>query len=183
MRAIDHVNLVQPWQTAEEAVLFLTSVFGLAAGAPTEVAAPPGLVRSRVMRTVDGAVRLPLNVAPHVLDESGMPQHIAFACTDVVELARTARVPGAGIPSGTGQLLRLRGGPIRRGPGDNRRTPRIRPAVRPESRRRIRALLHPHSRQGLPRVRRAARALRRIRKRQRPGASGRSTGRPRQLRR
>ena len=94
VRAIDHVNLVQPWQSAEEAVLFLTSVFGLTAGAPTEVAAPTGLVRSQVMRTADGAVRLPLNVAPHVLDESGMPQHIAFACHDVVELARTARARG-----------------------------------------------------------------------------------------
>jgi 4-hydroxyphenylpyruvate dioxygenase len=46
------------------------------------------------MRTADGAVRLPLNVAPHVLDESGMPHHIAFACNDVVELARTARARG-----------------------------------------------------------------------------------------
>jgi 4-hydroxyphenylpyruvate dioxygenase len=94
VRAIDHVNFVQPWQTAEEAVLFLTSVFGLAADAPTEVAAPTGLVRSQVMRTADGAVRLPLNVAPHVLDESGMPQHIAFACDDVVELARASRARG-----------------------------------------------------------------------------------------
>ena len=46
------------------------------------------------MRTVDGAVRLPLNVAPHVLDDSGMPQHIAFACTDVFEVARRARARG-----------------------------------------------------------------------------------------
>ena len=34
---------------------------------------PRGLVRSQSMRTVDGAVRLPLNVAPHVLDDSGCP--------------------------------------------------------------------------------------------------------------
>ena len=94
VRSIDHVNLTQPWQTAEEAVLFLTSVFGLSAEPPTEVAGPAGLVRSQVMRTVDGAVRLPLNVSPHVLDESGMPQHVAFACTDVVGLARAARDRG-----------------------------------------------------------------------------------------
>ena len=92
--AIDHVNFSQPWQTADEAVLFLTSIFGLSADAPTEVAAPTGLVRSQVMRTVDGAVRLPLNVAPHVLDDSGMPQHIAFACSDVFEVARRARARG-----------------------------------------------------------------------------------------
>jgi 4-hydroxyphenylpyruvate dioxygenase len=94
VRAIDHVNLAQPWQTADEAVLFLTSIFGLIAQPPTEVAGPKGLVRSQVMRTDDGAVRLPLNVAPHVLDDSGLPQHVAFACTDAFEVARRARARG-----------------------------------------------------------------------------------------
>jgi len=94
VRVIDHVNLLQPWQTADEAVLFLTSVFGLSADAPTEVAGPTGLVRSQVMRTAEGSVRLPLNVAPHVLDGSTVPQHVAFACTDVVGLARAARARG-----------------------------------------------------------------------------------------
>jgi 4-hydroxyphenylpyruvate dioxygenase len=94
IRTIDHVNLLQPWQTSDEAVLFLTSVFGLSADAPTEVAGPTGLVRSQVMRTTDGSVRLPLNVAPHVLDGSAVPQHVAFSCTDVVGLARSARARG-----------------------------------------------------------------------------------------
>ena len=94
VQAIDHVNLAVPWQTADEAVLFLTSVFGLAADAPAEVAGPSGLVRSQVMRTEDGAIRLPLNVAPHVLAQSAMPQHVAFACTDVVDFARAARARG-----------------------------------------------------------------------------------------
>src|SRR4029078_9317681 len=81
VRAIDHVNLAQPWQTADEAVLFLTSIFGLPADAPTEVAGPTGLVRSQVMRTDDGVVRLPLNVAPHVLDDSRLPRHVPVACS------------------------------------------------------------------------------------------------------
>ena len=46
------------------------------------------------MRTADGAVRLPLNVAPHVLDDASMPQHVAFACSDVIALARAARAAG-----------------------------------------------------------------------------------------
>jgi 4-hydroxyphenylpyruvate dioxygenase len=94
VNVIDHVNLLQPWHTADEAVLFLSSIFGLSADAPTEVAGPTGLVRSQVMRTTDGLVRLPLNVAPHVLDGSAVPQHVAFACTDVVGLARAARERG-----------------------------------------------------------------------------------------
>ncbi|GAB7067030.1 sugar phosphate isomerase/epimerase and 4-hydroxyphenylpyruvate domain-containing protein [Mycobacterium hodleri] len=94
LRHVDHVNLAVPWQTSDEAVLFLTSVFGLAADAPTEVAGPSGLVRSQVMRTDDGSIRLPLNVAPQVLEAADMPQHVAFACTDVVAVARAARSRG-----------------------------------------------------------------------------------------
>jgi 4-hydroxyphenylpyruvate dioxygenase len=94
VRGIDHVNLLQPWQKADEAVLFLTSVFGLEADAPAEVPGPTGLIRSQVMRTADGSIRLPLNVAPHVLDGSVVPQHVAFACGDVASLARAARARG-----------------------------------------------------------------------------------------
>ena len=99
MLGIDHVNLAQPWQTFDDAVLFLTSVFGLSADVPTEVPGPNGLVRSQSMRTADDGVRLLLNVAPHVLDEAGMPAHVAFACSDVVGLARAARASGAQLLS------------------------------------------------------------------------------------
>ncbi|MET0899875.1 MAG: TIM barrel protein [Mycobacterium sp.] len=92
--SIDHVNLTQPWQTADDAVLFLSSVFGLSADAPAEVPGPTGLVRSQVMRTADGAVRMPLNVAPHALDARGLAQHVAFACSDVLALARAASSAG-----------------------------------------------------------------------------------------
>jgi 4-hydroxyphenylpyruvate dioxygenase len=89
---IDHVNLTQPWQDFDEAVLFYTSVLALDAATSTEVASPRGLVRSQVMRTQDGAVRLPLNVPPW--GSPSMAQHVAFACNDVVELARLARERG-----------------------------------------------------------------------------------------
>ena len=48
---VDHVNLAQPWQHFDEAVLFYSSVLGLEPQAPLEVAGPIGLVRSQVMRT------------------------------------------------------------------------------------------------------------------------------------
>jgi 4-hydroxyphenylpyruvate dioxygenase len=99
IRGIDHVNLSQPWQTFDDAVLFFTSVFGLSADVPTEVPGPKGLVRSQSMRTTDSAVRLLLNVAPHVLDNAGMPQHVAFVCSDVIALARAARSRGASFLS------------------------------------------------------------------------------------
>jgi 4-hydroxyphenylpyruvate dioxygenase len=98
---IDHVNLAQPWQTFDDAVLFFTSLFGLSADTPAEVPGPKGLVRSQSMRTADDAVRLVLNVAPHILDEASTPQHVAFSCSDVIGLARVARANGAqllGVP-------------------------------------------------------------------------------------
>ena len=91
---IDHVNLVQRWQEFDEAVLFYTSVLGLDASVAVEVAGPTGLVRSQVMRTADGSIRVPLNVAPPVLESSGLPQHVAFSTDRIVDLARAARDRG-----------------------------------------------------------------------------------------
>lgn len=103
---VDHVNLTQPWQVVEEAVLFHRAVLGLEAEPPTQVPGPRGLVRSQVMRTADGAVRIPLNVGPPILAELGrsssLPQHVAFRCDDVAAVARRARergVPLLAVPA------------------------------------------------------------------------------------
>ena len=97
---IDHINLSQPWQHFDEAVLFYESTLSLAPRAAQEVPSPMGLVRSQVMCSSDGAVRLALNIAPMGLEQPGprggseYPQHVAFACSDVVALARRARQRG-----------------------------------------------------------------------------------------
>jgi 4-hydroxyphenylpyruvate dioxygenase len=93
---VDHTNLTHPWDRFDEAVLFYGSVLALRPQPTVDVAGPVGLVRSQVMRTLGGEVRLVLNVAP-LLDEGGgepPPQHIAFACTDAVAAARRAREQG-----------------------------------------------------------------------------------------
>lgn len=89
---VDHVNLVHTWAEHDEAVLFWTSLLGLHAPPSTEVASPQGLVRSQVMRTGDGAVRLPMNVAPAV--SGAYPEHIALDCADIVSVAAAARQRG-----------------------------------------------------------------------------------------
>jgi 4-hydroxyphenylpyruvate dioxygenase len=95
LTGIDHVNLAHPWQTFDEAVLFYTSVLALRQASSQEVAAPTGLVRSHVVRTDDGCVRLALNVAPLALDRpGGYPQHVAFSCLDTMAVAREARNRG-----------------------------------------------------------------------------------------
>ncbi|MBT1001099.1 sugar phosphate isomerase/epimerase and 4-hydroxyphenylpyruvate domain-containing protein [Paenarthrobacter sp. DKR-5] len=93
---IDHINLAQPWQHFDEAVLFYESALSLTAQPSQDVAAPTGLVRSQVMRSDDGRVRLALNIAPLALEGSGpsavaaYPQHIALATEDLIGVARRA---------------------------------------------------------------------------------------------
>jgi 4-hydroxyphenylpyruvate dioxygenase len=94
---VDHVNLVQPWQSFDEAVLFYGSVLGLEPQPVNEVAGPAGLVRSQVMCSCGREVRLPLNLLP--AGQQGQPphghaQHIALACDDAVALAREAQERG-----------------------------------------------------------------------------------------
>ncbi|PSS43056.1 4-hydroxyphenylpyruvate dioxygenase [Arthrobacter woluwensis] len=100
---IDHVNLAQPWQHFDEAVLFYTSALALEPAPFAEVPSPTGLVRSQVMQTSDRAVRLVLNLAPVVqqgLGSGGDPgrktyqEHIAFAVNDLVATARAAKDRG-----------------------------------------------------------------------------------------
>ncbi|KQP70251.1 4-hydroxyphenylpyruvate dioxygenase [Microbacterium sp. Leaf288] len=92
---VDHINLAQPWQHFDAAVLFLRSVLDLHAEASTEVAAPVGLVRSQVLHSADGVVRVALNLVPSgAADDAILPQHIAFAASDVLSLARAARERG-----------------------------------------------------------------------------------------
>ncbi|MFF2242614.1 bifunctional sugar phosphate isomerase/epimerase/4-hydroxyphenylpyruvate dioxygenase family protein [Arthrobacter sp. NPDC058130] len=107
---IDHVNLAQPWQHFDEAVLFYTSALALEPQPYAEVASPTGLVRSQVMLTQDRGVRLVLNLAPLLQQEApaGMSgtttaatgqrrtyqEHVAFAVDDLVATARAARDRG-----------------------------------------------------------------------------------------
>ncbi|MEV7574000.1 TIM barrel protein [Pseudarthrobacter sp. NPDC089323] len=95
---IDHVNLAQPWQHFDEAVLFYTSALALEPQPFAEVPSPSGLVRSQVMQTSDGAVRLVLNLAPVQQAQSEVRQtyqeHIALAVEDLVATAREARRRG-----------------------------------------------------------------------------------------
>lgn len=97
---VDHISLTQPWQVVEESTLFYTAGFALSLDSRTEVPGPAGLVESRVLTAPNGAIRIPLNVAPPILTERGsaggavLPQHAAFGCADVRALARAARTRG-----------------------------------------------------------------------------------------
>ncbi|MGO4586002.1 bifunctional sugar phosphate isomerase/epimerase/4-hydroxyphenylpyruvate dioxygenase family protein [Arthrobacter sp. 2RAF6] len=95
---IDHVNLAQPWQHFDEAVLFYTSALALEPQPFAEVPSPSGLVRSQVMVTSNRAVRLVLNLAPVIQQGNralkSYQEHIAFAVDDLVATARAAQARG-----------------------------------------------------------------------------------------
>jgi 4-hydroxyphenylpyruvate dioxygenase len=104
---IDHVNLAQPWQHFDEAVLFYTSALALEPQPFAEVPSPTGLVRSQVMATEDRAVRLVLNLAPLIQQDGASgpnpagagprrtyQEHIAFAVGDLVATARACKARG-----------------------------------------------------------------------------------------
>ncbi|HEY8702026.1 MAG TPA: TIM barrel protein [Arthrobacter sp.] len=110
---IDHVNLAQPWQHFDEAVLFYTSALALEPQPFAEVPSPTGLVRSQVMLTENRAVRLVLNLAPLMQQDGASPasgpmgsdgggtgprktyqEHIAFAVDDLVATARECKLRG-----------------------------------------------------------------------------------------
>jgi 4-hydroxyphenylpyruvate dioxygenase len=97
---IDHISMTQPFDSFDEAGLFYGPVLGLIPQDLVEYAAPFGLLRSRAMRSADGAVRIPLstslvrrgNWAPGLRG----PQHVAFACEDLLDAA--PRLVRAGVP-------------------------------------------------------------------------------------
>lgn len=110
---VDHVNLAQPWQHFDEAVLFYTSALALEPQPFAEVPSPTGLVRSQVMLTGDRAVRLVLNLAPLIQQDGAAggsgtagpdggasaqrrtyQEHIAFAVDDLVATARDCKARG-----------------------------------------------------------------------------------------
>lgn len=92
---VDHVNLAQPWQHFDAAVLFFRAVLDVRREDSVEVAAPVGLVRSQVLRSADGVLRVALNLVPSGASADAiLPQHVAFATSDVLSLARAARERG-----------------------------------------------------------------------------------------
>ncbi len=95
----DHVALTQPFDRFDEATLFYRSILGLHPQHSSEIAAPFGLVRNRAVADGDRTVRICLSVSvlrrgadwhPGVTD----PQHVAFATSDALALARAARAAG-----------------------------------------------------------------------------------------
>jgi 4-hydroxyphenylpyruvate dioxygenase len=102
---VDHVSLALPDGQFDSWILFFKTVFGFAADSAWVLPDPYGLVRSRAVHSLDGSIRLPLNIsqsrntatARSVSTYSGAGvQHIALATHDI--FATVAELTGHGMP-------------------------------------------------------------------------------------
>jgi 4-hydroxyphenylpyruvate dioxygenase len=104
--SIDHVSQSMEYDEMLSWVLFYTSIFAVERTAALDIADPAGLVRSQVVQTPDGSVRIVLNgsqshrtLSGRFLSEffgSGV-QHIAFASADICESAARLRANGVDL--------------------------------------------------------------------------------------
>ncbi len=104
--AVDHVSQSMEYDEMLSWALFYTAIFGMERTPEQDIADPGGLVRSQVVQTADGAVRIPLNgtrshrtMAGRFLSEffgSGV-QHIAFRARDIFATAEALRANGVAL--------------------------------------------------------------------------------------
>ena len=95
---VDHLAETMKYDEMLSWALFYTAIFDMNKSPMVDVVDPDGLVRSQVIETPDGAVRLTLNgaethrtFAGHFLEDSfnSAVQHIAFATGDIFQAAKT----------------------------------------------------------------------------------------------
>lgn len=90
--AVDHISQSMHYEEMLSWVLFYTSLIGLEKVPPQDVADPEGLVRSQVIESPDGSLRIILNASQSQRTQSSRflsevfgsgVQHIAFASSDI----------------------------------------------------------------------------------------------------
>ena len=102
--AVDHISQSMHYEEMLSWVLFYTSLIGLEKIPPQDVADPGGLVRSQVIESPDGSLRIILNASQSQRTQSSRflsevfgsgVQHIAFATSDI--FATVMRLKGNGV--------------------------------------------------------------------------------------
>ncbi|MEU5672559.1 TIM barrel protein [Micromonospora sp. NPDC047762] len=97
----DHVSITESLDDFDEAAVFYRTVLGLTAERTSEIAAPFGLIRSRVATDPTGQVRIALNTAPLRRGDWAptipSPQHVALQTDDIIASAKAMRALGAPV--------------------------------------------------------------------------------------
>jgi 4-hydroxyphenylpyruvate dioxygenase len=110
LHSVDHFALGLPAETLDSWILFFRAVYGFETDSEWVLPDPYGLVKSRAVRSPNGAIRIPLNISENrntaiarsvsTYRGSGV-QHIAFGTDDIfaaVTAAREAGLPLLEIP-------------------------------------------------------------------------------------
>ncbi|MDB5368448.1 MAG: 3-keto-5-aminohexanoate cleavage protein [Roseomonas sp.] len=104
LTVVDHVAHALPTGSMDGFVLFWRAVFGLEPQPLWEIADPQGLIRSRVMMSADGALRLPLNISESRKTSTGRfvtafagagVHHVALGTGDIFAAVQALRRQGA----------------------------------------------------------------------------------------
>ena len=103
LRSIDHIAQTMNYEEMLTWLLFYTAIFRTRKLPMVDVVDPGGLVRSQVIESATGSLRLTLNgaenrrtLAGHFVAESfgSSVQHLAFACDDIFATANALRANG-----------------------------------------------------------------------------------------
>jgi 4-hydroxyphenylpyruvate dioxygenase len=103
LTSIDHVAQTMRSDEMSSWVLFYTSIFALSKTPLIDISDPSGLVRSQVVESTDGALRVTMNgaenrktLAGHFMAESfgSGVQHLAFATNDIFATAKSLKANG-----------------------------------------------------------------------------------------
>jgi 4-hydroxyphenylpyruvate dioxygenase len=103
LTAVDHISQSMHYEDMLSWLLFYTSLFDVQKTPQLDITDPGGIVRSQVVETTDGTLRIALNASQSARTQSSRflneyfgsgVQHIAFATNDIVAAARKLRANG-----------------------------------------------------------------------------------------
>ena len=103
---VDHISQSMHYEEMLTWLLYYTSLFDLSKTAEQDVLDPGGLVKSRVVQSADGSVRIVLNASQSNRTQSSRflsasfgsgVQHIAFATDDILATVRRLEANGAAL--------------------------------------------------------------------------------------
>jgi 4-hydroxyphenylpyruvate dioxygenase len=103
LTSVDHISQSMHYEDTLSWLLFYTSLLDVRKTPQLDITDPGGIVRSQVVETADGALRIPLNASQSMRTQSSRflneyfgsgVQHIAFATDDIVATARHLKANG-----------------------------------------------------------------------------------------
>jgi 4-hydroxyphenylpyruvate dioxygenase len=103
LTAVDHISQSMQYEEMLSWLLFYTSLLDVQKTPQLDITDPGGIVRSQVVQTADGALRIALNASQSQHTQSSRflseyfgsgVQHIAFATDDIVAVAHRLRANG-----------------------------------------------------------------------------------------